>query len=182
MTHRNTRSPRSGGVATRGFGLMELLTVIAMVGVLSGVAVLFIKPSSYAATARGYAHEISALCDVVRQRAVASRTRQMIEVTVDRVVHYRASEPGMAPATDWELIGTLPVPPQVWIASTDPRAHLESGDGVPELGAGLPFQVQFAPDGTATAATVFVHDAQDDIRARVAIFKATGSAFAYSEW
>jgi prepilin-type N-terminal cleavage/methylation domain-containing protein len=167
---------------TRGFSLVELMTVIAMVGILSGAAAIFIKPSSHAASAQGYAQEIAAMCDVVRQRAAASRTRQMIEVAADHVAQYQASEPGMTPAVEWELVGTLPVPARVAIASTDPRAHLASGDGVPSAGAGLPLEIEFAPDGTSTAATIFVHDDQDRIRARVAILRATGSAFAYSEW
>ncbi len=158
------------------------MTVIAMVGVLSGIAVVFVKPSSHASSATGYAHEVAALCDAVRQRAVASRARQMLEVTSDKIVHYQASLPGMAPADEWRLVGTLPAPSRVFIASTDTRVHDAPRDGAPQLGAGLPFEVDFAPDSTSTAATIFVQDTYGETRARVIVYRATGSAYAYSEW
>ena len=165
-----------------GFTLIELMVVIAVVGLLSVSAVLFVKPRSYAASAQGYAHEVAALCDSVRQRAVASRTYQKLEVQGDEVIHWQGSTTGMTPPSDWNLVGTTPVPSQVVVASTSDRTHVNPDDSVPAAGAGLPLEIDFAPDGSATAATIFVTDSGDEIKARVAIYRATGSAYAYYGW
>lgn len=170
------------GSAGDGFTLVEVAVVIIMVGVLAAVAVIFIKPRSTAETARGYAHEVAALCDAVRQRAVATRTKQRIEVDGDQVVHRQATQPGLVADLDTNVvIGRTPVPSQVVIAATDTRAHDSSNDP-PTLGAGLPGAIDFQPDGSANAATIFVSDFRFEDRARVAIFPATGSAYVFYEW
>lgn len=186
------RGAASAGGA--GFTLVEVLVVIAMVGVLSAVALVFVRPGSLAAGARGYADEIAALCDAVRQRAVASRTYQRIDVDEDGVVHWQAAQPGLAPpeeADDWAASpsGRTAAPPQIGVRALSNRAHAEPDDGVPGPGAGLPGSIAFSPDGTAFAldgtrsgATIFIEDSHTGTRARVAVYPATGSAYAYSEW
>ena len=153
-----------------------------MVGVLAGLAVVYIKPSSYAENSRGYAQEISALCDSVRQRAVASRTRQKLEIDADQVIHWQATTTGMAAATAWKQVGVTPVSGDVTITAFDDRAHVDSDDGIPVAGTGLPAEIEFTPDGAAQGATIFVTDSNDQNRARVVVYGATGSAYAYNEW
>ncbi len=177
-----TCAPATDRDPASGFTLIELMVVIAVVGLLSVSAVMFVKPRSYAASAQGYAHEVAALCDSVRQRAVASRTYQKLEVQGDEVIHWQGTTTGMTPPTDWNLVGTTPVPSQVVVSSTSDRTHMSPDDSVPAAGAGLPAEIDFAPDGTATAATIFVTDSGEEIKARVAIYRATGSAYAYYGW
>jgi prepilin-type N-terminal cleavage/methylation domain-containing protein len=172
----------SGEAAERGFTLIELMVVIAIVGLLAVAALVFVNPRSFAATSRGYAQEVASLCDSVRQRAVASRTYQKLEVQDDQIIHWQGDTTGMTPPTDWSYVGTTPVPSEVRIASTSDVTHIEPGDSVPSEGAGLPAEIDFAPDGSATAATIFVTDSADENKARVAIYRATGSAYAYYEW
>jgi prepilin-type N-terminal cleavage/methylation domain-containing protein len=166
-----------------GFTLIEVAVVIMIIGILAGVAVVFVKPRSQAETARGYAHEIAALCDAARQRAVATRTRQRIAVEADQVVHTQAAGPGLKGDLDISPlpIGRTPVPSQVVISSMDATAHDASGSG-PTPGAGLPGLIDFEPDGSASEATVFVSDFRSEDRARVVIYPATGSAYVYYEW
>lgn len=165
-----------------GFTLIEVMVVIAIVGLLTVSAVMFVKPRAYAASAQGYAQQIAALCDSVRQRAVASRTYQKLEVRADQVIHWQGTTTGMTPPDDWSLVGVVPVPSQVVVASTSDRTHMQVDDSVPSAGSGLPAEIDFAPDGTAIAATVFVTDSADEMKARVAIYRATGSAYAYYGW
>lgn len=171
------------GSAGDGFTLVEVAVVIIIVGVMAAVAVVFIKPRSTAETARGYAHEIAALCDAVRQRAVATRKKQRIEVDADQVVHRQATVAGLGADLDTNVvIGRTPVPSQVVIASMDIVAHDSSNKDVPAVGSGLPGAIDFEPDGSANAATIFVSDFRFEDRARVAIYPATGSAYAFYEW
>jgi len=165
-----------------GFTLIEMMVVIAIIGVLAAVALVFVNPRSFAATSRGYAQEVASLCDSVRQRAVASRTFQKLEVQDSQIIHWQGNTTGMTPPTDWSYVGTTPVPSEVRIASTDDRTHIQADDSVPTEGTGLPAEIDFAPDGTATAATVFVTDSADENKARVAVYRASGSAYSYYEW
>ncbi len=171
-----------GGARAAGFTLIEVMVVIAIIGLLAVSAVMFVKPRSYAASAQGYSQEIASLCDSVRQRAVASRTYQKLEVKNNEVLHWQGTTTGMTPPVDWSLVGTTPVPREVVIASTSDRTHATPDDSVPAAGTGLPAEIDFAPDGTANAATIFVTDSGDEIKARVAIYRATGSAYAYYGW
>jgi hypothetical protein len=100
----------------------------------------------------------------------------------NEILHWQATTTGMTPPEEWSLVGTTPVPSEVLVASTDDRTHAQPDDGVPTEGTGLPFDIDFAPDGSATAATIFVTDSADENRARVAVYRATGSAYAYYEW
>ena len=181
-SRRGTGEPRAAGRRQAGFTLIEVMVVVAMIGVLASTAVVFVNPSSTAASSRGYAHEVAALSDAVRQRAVASRTYQKLEITADQVIHWQGATTGMVMPEEWNLVGVLPLPADVVIASASARTHVETDDAVPGPGAGIPLDIDFAPDGSATAATVFITDRGDDDRARVAIYRASGSAYAYDEW
>ncbi len=183
MKRPHRRAASSGG---EGFTLVEVIVVITMVGVLAAVALVFVKPGSAAATSRGYADEVAALCDAARQRAVASRRFQRIEVEAGRVVHLQATTTGLAPPDedgfDFEVVGRIDVPADVVVSALSDRTHVATNDAVPAAGTGLPGAVVFSPDGRATAGTIFVEDSRSRDRARVAVYRATGSVYAYSEW
>lgn len=183
MKRPHRRAASSGG---EGFTLVEVIVVITMVGVLAAVALVFVRPSSAASTSRGYADQVAALCDAARQRAVASRTYQRIDVAAEGVIHSRATESGLLPVGELDftdgVLAALNAPPDVFIRSLSDRTHLETNDGVPDPGTGLPGFILFSPDGRATAATIFVEDSRSQGRARVAVYRATGSVYAYSEW
>jgi len=181
------RPPRAAAsTGGRGFTLVEVAVVISMIGVLAAVAALFLNPRTTAETSRGYAQEVAALCETMRQRAVASRNWQRLEVQAGQVIHWQANEPGMAQPNDTDgygQVGLVAVPPQVVIASVSFRTHVTLNDSVPAPGTNIPAFIYFRPDGSALEpATIFVSDSRSEQRARVAIYPATGSAYAYQEW
>ena len=98
------------------------------------------------------------------------------------VIHYHATTTGMAPPSAWTEITTMTVPDQVLIASFDEVTHVTDDTDVPAEGEGLPGAIDFAPDGSATAGTIFVTDSADDKRARVAVYRASGSVYTYQDW
>lgn len=183
FVHRPARARQREEFAQSGFTLIEVMVVVAMIAIITTAAVVLVNPRSYAATARGYTQDLTALADSMRQRAVASRTYQKLEVRSDRVLHWQADTTGMSAPEDWTLVATVYVPAEVVISSTSPRTHIKADDDVPDEGANLPFEIDFAPDGTVAAgATIFVQDNEGENRARVAIYRATGSAYTYYEW
>lgn len=162
-----------------------------MVGIMAAVAILFIKPRSLAASARGYTDEVAALCDAVRQRAVASHMYQRVEVAEDGVVHWQWQPPDaglLEPSIpivvgEWKRVGALSVPPEVLINAVSIQTHVDPDTDLPDPGENLPADIIFTPEGTTLQpATIFIEDSHSENRARVAIYPATGSVYAYQEW
>jgi len=164
----------------RGFTLVELMIVTAIIGVLTVVAVLSLNPDRYAKNAKGYSEEISATIENVRVRATASRKWQRLEVNADSVVHMEAEEQGMGIPAAYYVVATLSVPRDVSISAWSDRTHTAPDDTVPDPGDGLGGFIDFAPDGSGTAATIFIKD--DTLRYRVAVFRATGLSRIFAEW
>lgn len=170
----------------QGFTLVELMVVVMIVGLLMTAAVIMIRPNDYAKSTRGFAEEIGAQMDVARQRAISTRRYQRIVVDAVGVIHEQSQVEGMMgneSGVAWDEITTIYQPAtDIEVASTDSTSHASAGSSVPTLGSGIPAYINFAPDGTADAATVFVHDIADDYRSRVVVYPATASVFVFEEW
>ena len=166
----------------QGFTLIELMATVAIVGVLVTVAALQLRPSDYAGTAMGHADKIAALGDQARMRALSTQKIQRLQFEKDAVFHLQAKTTGLATPAEWDELGAILAPANVRIAATSDRVHLEPGDQVPVEGTGLGEVVDFYPDGSARAITVFVADAGDRRRGRVAFYGATGTARVFEGW
>jgi prepilin-type N-terminal cleavage/methylation domain-containing protein len=171
----------------RGFTLIELMVVVAIVGVLMTAAIVYVKPDKYAGTTRGFADSIAAFAEVTRDRAIATHAWQRIRFTGGELIAEQAPVTGFAgrpvDPDDWGFVGGLAPPnAQVELVSSDAVAHMAEATAVPAEGIGLPAELAFAPDGTAQAFTIFVADQRRTSKARVVVFRATGSVLVLDSW
>jgi prepilin-type N-terminal cleavage/methylation domain-containing protein len=161
--------------------LIELMVVVAIVGVLTSVAVLSYRNTP--GSVHGFAQQIAGELDSARLRAVASKRWQRVEIQPMQIATWEATTEGMADPVAWQLVRTFYAPREVAVISMSPLTHIVANDSVPAAGAGLNGAVEFRPDGAAAAAaTIFVGDDNDVSHVRVAVYRATGSAYVFSEW
>jgi type II secretory pathway pseudopilin PulG len=167
--------------------LVELMVVVAIVGLMAGLAVVSLNPDKHARTARGFADEIGGVIETARDRAISTHAYQRIRIEDGTVYSGQAPVRGFAGRpTDpdlWQYIGALPPPSaHVAIVSFDPVAHIDPGDALPAEGAGLPADIDIAPDGTASPGTIFVADQSRQAKARVVVVRATGAVLVLDSW
>ena len=164
-----------------GFSLVELMTVMAIVGVLSTIAMVTMNPGKNANAVEGYADMIAARFDIGRQRAQATGRYQRMELTTAGLFHYQATTTGLAAPAAWELIYTMYAPRDVAIHAYEAVPQLSAGQ-TPAAGLGLPANLDFSPDASSTGSTVYVGNTSDDQRSRVVVYGATAAVHAYDDW
>ena len=112
---------------------------------------------------------------------MATRRWHRIEVYADRLELWAATTEGMVTPVAWQFLEVTTTPADVTIASMSSKVHLAADDSVPATGTGIPGTIDFAPDGTATAAaTLFVGTTTDPWR--VGIFRMSASAYVFESW
>ena len=170
-----TRAP---GARAGGFTVIELMVVIAIIGMIAAAAAFAIRPSSYAKSARGFADGVATLMETAQMRATTSRTWQLITVEEDRVIHYQSATTGFAQPSTWDLVATVVAPRNVSVLGIVTESRITPGGSVPN-NTTLPVDITWRPDGASQSVTLFISDAQGVKTARVVVISATGTPLVY---
>jgi len=158
------------------------MIVVALIGILMAVAVIGISSTKYAGTVRGYTDEIAGEFETAQMRAEATRKWQRIDVTANRIEHWESRTTGMATPTQWDHVRTIIAPRDVFVNAMSNKTHVAADDSVPSSGTGLPGTVDFAPDGSAEAKTLFVGETKGKYMSRVTVYRASGATYVFKDW
>jgi prepilin-type N-terminal cleavage/methylation domain-containing protein len=171
----------------RGFTLVELMVVVAIIAVLASF-MFGVASRPYGANAQVVSEQLVSTLSLARMRAVSTRRIHRVVIDVDAssgeqvVQMYRSSMTGMAAPTLYEGIEVTRIPRSVSIHAAQAGAQIAAG-ATPAEGDGLPYTIDFKPDGSGTSSTLFVKDTSGSARYyRVLIYQATGSSYAREQW
>jgi len=169
------------GSRQRGFTLVELMVVLAMIAILSAMAVAY--TGERRANLRGFAGSIVGEADAARLRALASRKWQRIGFDLDagKMITEQATTTGMAEPDDWTVQGVYAIPGRFTVASIHDSADANGGEDVIE-GAGVDEYLMFAPDGSSVPRTIYLSSTQPFTYVRVVVYRATGTAYVKENW
>lgn len=146
--------PRARAAPCAGFTLVELMVVLAVVGML-GAAVLLTQPPP----AAGLRHEAEALAmRLARARQEAILSTRALRVEVD-ATGYRFS---IARSGGWQPLAEAPFAPVVWAAGVSPvlpRAEEAAWFAFDPIGTAEPLALELAGEGSALRVEVDVSGA-----------------------
>jgi prepilin-type N-terminal cleavage/methylation domain-containing protein len=169
--------------ASRGFTLIELMTVIAIIGVLTVVLVSISGTGS--GTPRTTADRLTGIVQFARMRAESTRKQHLVRFQANVVSVWEATTTGYGTVTyPADFTQAMDLPNNVIIHSASSTVYATS-PGVPGAqGSGLPYDLTIKPDGSTNGGTLFVSDSDvsSDNRFRVFFYKVTGTAMSREQW
>jgi prepilin-type N-terminal cleavage/methylation domain-containing protein len=175
--------------AQRGFTLTELMVVVAIIAVLSGL-MFGMSPRPYNANAQVIADQMTSTFMYARTRAVSTRKVHKVEIyesaggeqaiEVTAAASTGMAVPASPPADYWQLVEIKRLPSSVRIRTVVAGIPATGADPAADSG---PHTLYFKPDGSASASTMYITDRAASPRFyRVLVYPATGSSYAREGW
>ena len=167
----------------RGFTLIELMVVVAIIAILSGL-LIGVNSRTYGASAQAVSDQVAQLANLGKMRAVSTRRWHRMEITNTVARLYQCSTTGMAACavTNWQMVNGLTLSGGTKVWDEKPTVYGTATSGISALNAGIDAVIDFSPDGSTTGGTIFITDNAGAHRFRVVIYKATGAAYVRSGW
>jgi len=164
----------------RGFTLIELMTVIAIIGVVVGLA-LNVDARGYAKSPQAAADEIVSTLSLARTRAETTRRIHRVQVQPTQISIWQATTTGLSTPTNWQLVSTTKLASTVSIWNASAGATITTGANVSQDGS-LLYPIDFRPDGQATASTIYLTNQTASSKYRVLVYHVAGGFYARESW
>lgn len=163
----------------RGVTLVELMVVVAIIAVLAAI----MGPTrGFGPTASNVSEQLVAQMNYARLRASSTRRIHRVEIRPQTLTIYQSPTTGLVvPPSGWQLVQTTTISSGVSIWAAQAGASVNGGAN-PNQNTSLAYNIDFRPDGRATASTVFVANAQQTSKFRILVYGATGGSYARENW
>lgn len=168
----------------RGFSLVELMIVVAIIAILSSLMVgLTSRP--YNANATNMSDQIVSTMNFAKMRAVSTRRIHYVQITPTYIAVWQSKTTGFTTCTNsnpdlcWDYVQKLTIPNGVKLYNVSASTLTSTGNSV-TANTSLDYAMKFKPDGSSTGGTIFIADSRKQYR--ILVYKATGGVRAQQTW